>query len=310
VRIRHLRSFIRVCQVGSITRAAADLHIAQPALGLQIRSLEEEFGTPLVVRSARGVAPTPQGEVVLAWAQEVLQRTKQVRQQLAKMSTDAAPTLTIGLTPSLASLMAGALAQMADEQLPRLSLNLIEDFGTHIAHCIEEESIDIGLCFDPQQSSALEYTPLMNERLCYISAREQNTGPITLEEALTRPLALPEGSQSIRMKVEAAARTIHVPVVCKYEISSLQAAKDFAMRGLAGVIVPFGGVKQCLRSSDLSVRMVVSPMVERTLFLMRRSDRAANEAEQQLTEIIRTTLKSVVNDSQDLDSYVLLPSVA
>lgn len=269
--------------------------------------MEDTFGAPLIVRSARGVMPTPEGEVVLAWAQEILHRTKEVRQQIEDMAGAASRTVTIGLTPSLVPLIAGMLAQNADRELPRLGLRFIEDFSANIASSVEEARIDIGLCYDPRPASLVHCTPILRERLCYISSPGSDGGPITLEEVLQRPLALPVGSDSIRKKLEAAAHTINHPVICKYELGSLQAAIELAMRGLAGAVLPFGGVEHYQRSSDLSVRMVVSPMIERTLCLLRLADRVPGAMEQKLVEFIHSILKSVVEESEDLEFYILIP---
>src|SRR5688572_19913174 len=111
MRLRQLAAFIRVCQLGSITRAAADLNIAQPALGLQMRSLEAEFGAELIVRGPRGVRPTPAGDIVLAWAQDVLQSREGVRHKVREVAASAPSVLKLGLTPGVAAAISDRLAE-------------------------------------------------------------------------------------------------------------------------------------------------------------------------------------------------------
>ncbi len=65
MRFRQLECFERVCELGSITQAASTLNVAQTALGLQIRQLEDEMGCPLLSRTSRGVAPTDAGRIFL-----------------------------------------------------------------------------------------------------------------------------------------------------------------------------------------------------------------------------------------------------
>ena len=71
MQLRHLESFLAVVQDGSISRAAARLHVAQPALSRQIQHLERRAGGLLLVRSARGVVPTDLGMSLLPRAQRV-----------------------------------------------------------------------------------------------------------------------------------------------------------------------------------------------------------------------------------------------
>src|ERR1700757_3045896 len=59
--LRELRYFLSVAQTGNLGRAARDLNVSQPAISLQLRKLEEGFGTPLLLRHGRGVTLTPAG---------------------------------------------------------------------------------------------------------------------------------------------------------------------------------------------------------------------------------------------------------
>ena len=62
--LRQLRYFLSVVEAGNMTRAADQLHVAQTALGMQIKQLEESLGVALLVRHSRGVEPTPAGKLL------------------------------------------------------------------------------------------------------------------------------------------------------------------------------------------------------------------------------------------------------
>lgn len=305
MRFRQLGSFVRVCQLGSITRAAAELNIAQPALGLQIRNLEAEFGADLIVRSPRGVSPTPAGVLVLAWAKEILKGANMLRREVRELSAETRPALSVGLTPSLTTMIALDLVENSDQELPKLELKIVEGFSRNIAHWVETEEIDLGLSFHASDSSLVECIPLLTERLCYISAPDPSRveGTIDLSDALRLPLAIPGEGDSIRQAVEKSARSIDLPVLCKYELSSLEAAKGLARKGIAGAILPFGGVRGSPQN-ELSVRMVVAPPVIRTLYLIRRADREIASSEQHLVDILRRILRSLAISDHDLGSYL------
>lgn len=79
--LRHLRYFLAVAELGSLTRASEKLFIAQPPLSLQIRQLEDEVGTPLFERRPRGVSLTPAGTLFLTHARAILEQVERSKQQ-------------------------------------------------------------------------------------------------------------------------------------------------------------------------------------------------------------------------------------
>ena len=72
VELRQLRYFVRIVEVGSVSRASQSLHVAQPALSQQVSRLEQELGTRLLSRSVRGVTPTDAGQAVYQHARRIL----------------------------------------------------------------------------------------------------------------------------------------------------------------------------------------------------------------------------------------------
>lgn len=96
--LRHLRYFIAVAEELSFTRAASRLHIAQPALSVQIRNLETEVGARLLVRKARGIALTQAGEVFLQHARQSVNCAAQSVKQARRAVDGEVGTLAIGYT--------------------------------------------------------------------------------------------------------------------------------------------------------------------------------------------------------------------
>jgi DNA-binding transcriptional LysR family regulator len=97
---RHLRYFLAVADSGSVAAAARQLHIVQPALSRQIRDLEEELGTPLFSRNARGVELTAAGEQFALDARRLLIDMESARQRALRVAQGSAGTLRIGVSPT------------------------------------------------------------------------------------------------------------------------------------------------------------------------------------------------------------------
>jgi DNA-binding transcriptional LysR family regulator len=116
--LRHLRYFVTVAELGSISRAATKLFMAQPPLSAQIRQLEEEVGANLLVRLPRGVQLTPAGTSFLQDARAILVRTEQATVRAREQQSSQRSTLRIGLMPSATqSLLPGLMRRFENSGL-------------------------------------------------------------------------------------------------------------------------------------------------------------------------------------------------
>ena len=305
MRLRQLICFVRVCELGSISRAAGQLNIAQPALGLQIRGLEHEFGVDLMVRSSRGVTPTRAGELVLEHSRVLIQQDRDLRSRLQQLDRQQPAQVKLALTASLVHLIAGSVIEDVRAQLPDIRLEIVEGPSELIADWIQNDRADFGLGFGSFPMRGVESTPVLRERLFYLSAPSQGGGFIRLADllSLSLPLALPNEESSIRHIIEAAAKTIDMPVIGTYELASLDANRAIARRGIAGAIVPYGGIADDVGRGDLSARMIVEPKLERTLYIWRRSDRTMSNSENTFIDIVINELRRSTREMTPPGAY-------
>lgn len=113
MRLQQLQLIITLAETGSLRAAAQVLHVTQPALTKALRQLEEEFGTPLVIRTAKGMRLSPAGEVVRGRAASALREIDRARQEVAWQTRHASPRVAVSLSPAAAILlMPGALQRL------------------------------------------------------------------------------------------------------------------------------------------------------------------------------------------------------
>ncbi len=99
--LRELRYFVAAAEAGSLTAAAAQLHLSQPPLTVAIRKLENELGTPLFVRSSRGVEPTSAGRFLLDAASRVLGEVDDIVAGVQRFSAGTVGSLTMAAVPAV-----------------------------------------------------------------------------------------------------------------------------------------------------------------------------------------------------------------
>lgn len=310
MRLRQLENFIAVCNLGSISQAAERMHVAQPALGLQVRGLEDEMGAQLLERHARGVRPTEAGLLVVEWATHTVANAKALKQRLRIASSGINGTLTLGLTPSMAAAFALPVLQEVQCELPNLRLHLTEALGHLLRDWVKAGRVDLALVFDGPGSATAGTAKLLTESLYFVTAHgspQAKNGPITLAEALEHPLAIARVGDSLRMAVEHAASSLDLPLDVEYEIQSINVILQLVRSGLASTILPMPMVMDHLRAGDLVAQRIESPALTRDLHWL-VSDKAApaTAAVQGLVERVLQNQRSnpLLNEAYEMAAIV------
>src|SRR5437660_5573778 len=147
------------------TRAAEELHVAQPSVSQQIRKLETELGAPLFHRMKRHVALTEAGLTFLPHARAVLQRLAEARLEVQELSGLHKGTLAVGAPPSVGThLLPRALATFSRHH-PGIALTFREAGSRTLLKLLEEGELDFAVVIQPIRHPALETLPLLEEEL-------------------------------------------------------------------------------------------------------------------------------------------------
>ena len=267
MRLRQLETFIAACELGSISRAAEKLYIAQPALGLQIRGLEDDLGVRLLERLPRGVEPTEAGKLVLEWARETVLSKRQLKERLALIGSGVSGRITFGLTPSVAAAFAVPILIAVQSELPDLHIQLAEDRGQVLRQWIESGQLDLALAFDmPQQPT--DDACLLTERLHFVTAHEgaaASDAPITMAEVLDHPLVLPSSGDSLRQCVADAAQAMGLALRIMYEVQASAVVVSLVKNAFAATVLPISLAAEGVQSGELTTRPIVKPLLTRNL---------------------------------------------
>lgn len=285
---RQLRSFVKVVETGSMTRAAAELYLAQPALGMQVRQLEEDLGVVLLRRHSRGVEPTEAGRVLYHRARDLLSQVEAVRREVSSISSDAGESIRLGMSPSLIRSCGADIAVQARETLPQVLLSLAEEMSHVLADRLLRDELDVVLAYGVPEHAAIRREALRHEDLVLVTLPEEGgQGPVTLAQALEYRLAIPERHDVVREVVTQTAREMGLEAHIVYEVRSVPAIRALVLRGAAASILPMASVAEDVRAARLQARPVVEPALRRTLYLAWSGKRQVSSNEATLHELIR-----------------------
>jgi LysR family nitrogen assimilation transcriptional regulator len=298
--LRQFRYYVRIVELGSMTRAAERLNVAQPALGLQMRQLEQEYGVALLQRHSRGVTPTSEGQLLYERATEILELVDRTGREIGTCRQDTTEIVRLGLSPSLMQLVASDLLTRARRDIPQLRLRLVEEMSFVLLDALQKGDLDMALAYDVPPQPGVHSTALLREELLFVTAPDLNTktqsinehgivGTISAREALRADLTLPGTRDAIRQIVEKAAHDLSLTPHIIFEVQSVQAMKILAVDGIAAGILPYGTARPDLLSGQLIGRRIEAPTLERTLYLVRSDKFAELRSEVALQLLFETT---------------------
>lgn len=163
-----MRYFVAVAEELSFTRAAANLHTAQPSLSQQIRQLEKELGVKLLDRSRHHVALTNAGRIFLQQARDILGRVDHAS-RLARHAADGhAGDLSVGTFPSADVRILPALRPLVAGHLPDLRLILHSKYAVEPLSGLQSGTLDVAFMRDPDDAAGLEVIELLREKIVMV----------------------------------------------------------------------------------------------------------------------------------------------
>lgn len=166
--LRHLRYFVAVAEELSFTRAAAQLHTAQPSLSQQIRQLETDIGVQLLDRSRHHVALTNAGRIFLQQANDILGRVEHASNLARQAAAGQAGELSIGTFPSADVRILPAIRPLVAEHLPDLRLILHSKYAVEPLAGLRSGALDMAFMRAPDDATGLEQVSLLQEEIVLV----------------------------------------------------------------------------------------------------------------------------------------------
>lgn len=307
MRIRQLESFVCICELGSITQAAAALNIVQPALGAQISSLEEELGVQLLERGRRGTTVTAAGVYFLAEAKKILEHVSTVKKTIKTLAPGEKEHILIGLTASLSAMLAGALAQDLSQLSHAVSVQVVEDMSHLLGERVARGDLDFALAFNVPDHKALRKRPLLQESVFFITSPNSpfgREGPIEMAELAKATFVIPTEKGQIIHLLKDAMIQYGLQLNVAFQVESMDAIKGMIADGVACAVLPYGNVGREVKAGMLIARRIVNPPLTRTLYMLQQANgtmsEAGREAEAVIAQSISLLAKNIAYEPLDL----------
>ncbi|WP_158896839.1 MULTISPECIES: LysR family transcriptional regulator [unclassified Pseudomonas] len=238
--LRQLRYFAKVVEMGSLGRAALELGVGASALSQQLTRLELELSIRLLNRTSLGATPTPAGLAFLHHAQLTLRQADYAVQ--AAQRDRLRGYVSVGLPPTVASVLALPLIQTLQQRYPDIQLHLVEMLSGYLGAQLNARQLDLAVVFQPDPGRRWTLHPLLDEALILLHAPGLPGVPTTASLSLAAlgrlPLVLPSMQHGLRSGLAAAMENLGLDVNVVMEIDGLATLMKVVRQGLAATIQP------------------------------------------------------------------------
>jgi LysR family nitrogen assimilation transcriptional regulator len=297
---RKLAYFVKIVDSGSITKAAAALHVAQPALSQQVSALETELKQRLLIRSKQGVQPTAAGHTLYRHAQTILRLVDQARQDVASSGAAPAGRVSIAIAPySMASSLTPRIISEVARRYPDIVLHLTEIYGGVLSEAIKNGRLDMALIYEPGPIRGVQFTTMIVEDL-HLVVNGKNTaaaksGDITLAEAAEFGLFLPEANHTLRQIVETGVRDKGLSLRLVGEVESVPSLTRLLRADMGATILPKSAADALFHEEDFRVLRIVDPGLQCKIALCTPDHEPLSEAASAVLMVLKEMLQEMLS---------------
>ncbi|KXU87262.1 transcriptional regulator [Paraburkholderia monticola] len=298
--IKELRSFVHIARVGSFSRAAAELYVAQPALSRQVAKLEEELGTPLFVRHGRGVRLTSGGAQLLERAEMIINFVAQTGEQVRASTDRLSGHIALGLPPAVGVQVSVPIVEAFRERWPAVGLHLREGLSSSLQEWLLDRRVDLAIVYNQPPLEAFDVLPLCSEAMVVVgppgdTVIERRGGePLRIRDLADLPLLVPGFPHATRRVLEQAAvqHGVHLRVVL--EVESVTLTKALVRRGLGYSLLTYTAIQEDVARGDLQALPIERPSIRSIVSLATLREQRASRLVRTMSDVVRENLRELV----------------
>jgi len=301
--LRLLWYFKRTAEIGSLTKAAAELGTSQPALTRHIMRLERELRAALLLRDQRGVTPTEAGALVLDKAETLLRLEQAMKDDIDTLSRTVAGDVALCMPSSMHWIITLPMTVVVAAKFPDIRLRLMDGFD-HLSRAqLKSRSADLGIIvYDPESVlEGVDCRPIATEQLCLVGSTPLAVppGPVHLAKIAGLPLILPNGQNLLSRLLELAFRRAQLsPDII--EVDSYQLITDLLHQSRGYTIAP-----SCFVAPGREDKYWWSPIdnLSITWAIAIQEARARSPAVAAVAEVLRQHIRSWIASSNLVGAF-------
>jgi DNA-binding transcriptional LysR family regulator len=287
--LNELQVFLTVAREKSFTRAAARLFRTQPAISISVRKLEEWVGEPLFVKGSRAGRLTGAGEILLEYAERMLNLREEAQRGLVELRGLGRGTLSLGVNESSIHALLPAFARYR-KLYPHIKISVLRVSSSAIPEALLNYKLDMGVVTYVPQETRLAAVPFFSDKLTFVvnpGHRLAKRRVVDITELGEEVFVAHIVDSQHRWKVIQLFEKHRVPLNRQVELPTIESIKRFVEMGMGVAIVPGMCVRHEVEEGRLAEVRIRQLKIPRRLYLVYRRNEKLNHAAAALLKLLR-----------------------
>jgi LysR family nitrogen assimilation transcriptional regulator len=283
--LRSLFYFIRIADLGSITRAASHLRIAQPALTRQVQRLEDELGVALFTRVNRGVRLTEAGQKLHESANRILRDVERTGDEIRAHDAHPSGKIILGVTPTMCPVLVPELFARMRLHYPMIELKVVHAGMLRLEEMLIDGRVDLAVMSELSRSRLIVSTALAEEEMVLVTAPgARPPGVVSPSELRRTTLILGDG---LRAAMDSLLAGFGIELKVAVELNDHETIRLMVQQGVGASLLPHSSVaRECGRGLAEAHRLFPAG-VFRTLALGAAANRTTSSARDAVTQVVK-----------------------
>ncbi|MFC5402649.1 LysR family transcriptional regulator [Cohnella soli] len=254
VNLEWYRVFYWIAKTGSLTGAAARLHITQPAVSHTVKQMEDRLGGALFFRTPKGVQLTTEGEVLLRHIEQAFIHIQLGEKSISEMHQLNSGEIHIGASDTLCKYYLLHYLERFHEQHPGIRIHITNRTTPETLKLLKEGKIDFGIVSLPVPDKQIDFRKSSTVQDCLVGGKDYSHlagEPFPLDRISQYPLLILEPGGSTRLYIEEYLSSHNQTITPEFELGSIDLLVQFALRGFGLAFVIRDFIHDELASGDL-----------------------------------------------------------
>lgn len=257
MQLHQLRYFVAVAEKGSFSKAAMKLDVAQSAVSLQVRRLEESLGVSLFERTTQGTSLTAAGRRLLGYATTILDQVALAEEMVPRQRTGSKISVRLGVPSGIAQLLSVPLLKDIGETLPGIDLKIVEALSGDLQDQLADGRLEMALLFKPKEGFGSAGEASESIYLVEAFRRDTPTGaPLRLRDLADVELTMPTLRHQIRRFLTEEAARQHIKLRIRAELDGQARILQLVIAGKARTVMLASSFLRDWHARRVTVRLI------------------------------------------------------